>query len=112
MGDTTAVQFSELQASKRVAIAWGFLWRGLVATLCSAVAGAIAGGILGFVVGFSNSAFQLGASRESVMQLAQLLGGVAGIVVTLVAYWFYVAWLFSARIGGYRLRLAADPSKV
>ena len=104
-------KFSELPGSKRLAIAWGFFWRGLVTMLCSAVGGAIAGGILGFAVGFSNSAFQLGGTRESVMQLAQILGGVAGIVVGLVAFWLYVAWLFGTRIAGYRLRLAADSSE-
>jgi hypothetical protein len=108
VGDITATQFHEIQASKRLAVAWGFFWRGLVASLCSVVGGGLAGGIIGFLVGISNSIFHIGASREAVMHFSQILGGVAGLIFGLAVFWFYVAWLFRARFGGYRLRLAAD----
>ena len=107
MGDTVT-QFHELQTSKRLAVTWGFFWRGIVTALCSVIAGGLAGGILGFVVGIANSIFDIEASREAGLHLSQIVGGVAGCIAGLVVFWFYIAWLFRARVGGYRLRLVAD----
>jgi hypothetical protein len=99
--------FRDLPMGKRVAIAWAFLWRGIVATVGSAIGGGIAGGILGLLVGLANAALSIG-TREQVAQLSGMIGACGGVAVAVVVWFFYVTWLFRASLAGFRLRLVTN----
>src|SRR5437867_1338546 len=99
------ISFAELSFWFQVRVAWGFLWRGIVITLCSMVVGGLAGGIAGFMLALFNNVLGLGLSQEAARSGAQILGGIAGGCVALVLWWFYIRWLFRATLAGYSLRL-------
>lgn len=82
----------------RVRICWGFFWRAVLTTVASSACGFLAGGVVGFLLAL------MGLPPEY-LGVAQVMGGLAGVVVAFCFLWIYVHWLFSARIGKYRLRL-------
>lgn len=48
--------FRTLAFQTRLAVWWGFLWRGLVATIGSALGGSVAGGVMGLTAGMTGLA--------------------------------------------------------
>ena len=95
---TTSQEFASLSFGTRLAVWWGFVWRGLIITVGSMIGGGIAGGIVGFIAAL------LGVPPDD-KNLIMALGGIAGGIVGLFFMWVYVHWLFRAHIAGYRLQL-------
>jgi len=89
------IHFPTLDFGLKIALCWSFFWRGVVITLGSM----IAGGLLGFVLGFVLAL--VGVSRGAVTAV----GGLSGIVCGFGAFYFYVRWLLSSKLGAFRLQL-------
>ena len=100
----------DLPPAQRRGLYWWFLWRALVMTLCSMIAGALVGGLLGLVVGLV--AAVAGMGQAELQHLGAIVGGISGLGCGLYAWWHYVAWLFQARFGAFRLRLVRDTPDV
>ena len=100
--------FDALGSQEQLRIAWAFMWRGLIMTLCSLVAGFIAGFILGFIAAIVARSLGYDVTGLGFRHVAQTLGGAAGLVIALVITWQYIRWLFRSRLGGFRLTLVRE----
>ena len=99
--------FSDLAWLTRIAICWGFLWRGLVATLGSSVAGGIVGGGAGLLLSIT---FRLtGWCTCDYLPIISAVGTVLGVCCGLFAFYLYVGWILRAKLGKFRLMLVGDP---
>ena len=106
--DHPTVEFDQLEFRSRAGIAWGFLWRGTLATLASGVLAALCGFILGLIAGVAAPLLGYRGSVERLIAAIRVPSGVIGLAIGLAIFWQYVRWLFRARIGGYRLRLERE----
>lgn len=57
---------------------WAYIWRNLIAILCSVLIGGIVGGILGFILGL------LGVPVETIQRVAAPIGGIIGLLISVV----------------------------
>ena len=94
-----ALNIAALRFSEKLGICWSFFWRAILITLASMLAGGILGAIFGALVAAS------GAFGPSELQVAQVGGGVLGLVAGFFFLYLYVRWLLSAKLGKYRLLL-------
>lgn len=72
MNAVTVISFNDLPFSTRIGIAWGFLWRGLVAAVCCAVAGVLVGVALGLVAALIELASRSGSWHEVFVHYSHL----------------------------------------
>lgn len=89
------LEIKELPLPSKASICWGFFWRGISITLASTICGALIGGVLGFIFAM------LGVPQS----LGTMVSGIAGLVSGAFFLYFYVRWLLSTRLGGFRLVL-------
>ncbi len=89
------LDIKQLPTVDKFVIGWGFMWRGLLITICSAIAGALIGGLLGFL------SAAIGLPKGS----GAILGGIAGIFVGIYFLYIWLRWILSAKLGSYRLEL-------
>ena len=89
------LEIKELPLPSKASICWGFFWRGISITLASTICGALIGGVIGFV-------FAMFGVPKSV---GPVVAGFAGLVSGAFFLYFYVRWLLSARLGGFKLVL-------
>ena len=101
------LSFTELPPGAQRRVFWSFLWRALLIGVGSMIGGFIAGFIAGFLVAITNDFLSLHLAREVVSRLAQIFGGIAGVLVGVCMLWVYIKWLFRSSLGGYSLRLVS-----
>ena len=102
----TTSKFSDLTWLTRIGLCWGFLWRGLVATLGSTLAGGIMGGGAGLLLSI---AFRLtGWCACDYLPIISVVGTGLGIGCGLFAFYLYVGWVLRAKMGEFRLALVRE----
>lgn len=89
------LEIKELPLPAKVGICWGFFWRGICITLASSLCGALIGGVVGFLFAL------LGIPKSA----ATAVAGIVGLACGGIFLYFYIRWLLSARLGGFRLAL-------
>lgn len=89
------LEIKELPLSSKANICWGFFWRGILVTLGSTIFGALIGGMIGFVFAI------LGIPKS----VGTVVAGIAGLISGAYFLYFYVRWLLSSRLGGFKLVL-------
>jgi ABC-type amino acid transport system permease subunit len=94
---TDSLRFASLPRSTRLAIAWGFFWRGILITVASGVAGGVIGAVLGFLAALAG----LQPDTSAFKALPVVGGGIVGLAF----FYLYVQWLFGAKLSGFKLQL-------
>lgn len=95
--------WSAVSRGDKVRVIWSFLWRGLVISLASMLVSMIIGFIVGAVLGFALAL--MGLDVQDYTLRLQLVGFAVGAFVGMCFLVVYVNWLFSSRLGKYRLGL-------
>jgi hypothetical protein len=100
---TGEVSYTELDRSDRLALLWGFLWRGVCVTLASSLAGLVAGFVIGLAGGLVAAA--VGVPIADYALGLRVAAGLVGLGIGLGFLVVYVRWLLRARLGSLRLAL-------
>lgn len=99
--------FFDLAWPARVGICWGFLWRGLFATLGSSLAGVIVGGGVGLLLSIL---FRLTSwCACDYRPITSAVGSMLGVCCGLFGFYLYVGWILRAKLGKFQLVLVKDP---
>jgi hypothetical protein len=78
-------------------------WRGLVIGVCSAVGGGVAGYVLVVIWQTIRRSLGIQLDHEMVLLIAKIIGGCGGLLVGLAMFVVYIKWIFSTRLGRFRL---------
>ena len=98
----TEVAGSQLSMGDWLRVFWGFFWRGVIYILAIAIVAGLAGALLGVVIAVVAKIF--GASVPSA-PILQVVGGLTGLVVSVLGFTVYLRWLLRARFGSLRFAL-------
>mgnify|MGYP006146705927 CR=1 FL=1 len=93
------VDFQSLPLSKRLHIAWGFFWRGMLTTLGSSLCGWLSGVLVGFFLTVPLMRFGMDPKISSYVAAA------VGMIIGTAFFWAWVVWMFQSRLGGFKLAL-------
>lgn len=105
-GSEQSLAFDDIEPHQQRAVYWGFLWRSLAMSLCGVVAAVVLSFLAGLMMGAVLLAIGVDPSERTTT--LRLVGGAIGGALGLVAYWFWVEWMFRVKLAGYRLRLVPD----
>jgi hypothetical protein len=98
----SALNVDQLERSEWLSLWWGFVWRGWVIGIATMLLSVPVGFVTGFMSGF---ALSLVGAPEAVPFVSFALGIVAGLVLSVVAFSWWLRWLLGARFGDIRLAL-------
>ena len=85
----------EITWNRALKVWWSYLWRNLIAIICSMLIGGIIGGVIGFIMG------GLGASEETIRLAVTPVGFVIGLAISIIP----IKLILGKNFGEFRLVL-------
>lgn len=72
--NSTAIHLFGNLPSTRLGVAWGYIWRGLVASACCGIGGMVVGVTLGLLITLGDGAPHMGSWQEVFVHYSNLFG--------------------------------------